>query len=523
MFQKASAFIASAHRRIRVAVVTQFVIGVVIAVANVVFVVPVLAAAQSPVVTPATGGGGVPIAVGSFTDVDAINYEEAEFFLSGTAHAYTSPSRLTADGKWSSIAEGPTTAAYKTRAIVFMPKDKSKFNGTVYVEWLNVSGTADASPDWVHSHIEVARQGAAYVLASAQSAGIKTLKSSNPWWVPAVPYAVSDAVRYASLKHPGDSYSYDIYSQIGQAVWDGGLLGELQAQSVIALGESQSAFRLTTYINAVQPLVNVYDGFIVHSTFGAGAALNSLPRQHVAGGFTIIRDDLHVPVLTLMTETDVSFSFQMARQDEEDSGNFRLWEIPGTAHYDSYGLEIGTIDTGAGEGEVMSLEKLRNPNKAPTPGIMECANGINAGPAHWVINAAMHWINLWVKDGISPPIAPRIETLTQPGLPVVFNLDEHGNVLGGIRTPFLDAPVATLSGGGNGAAENAPLFSAFCGLFGQTIPFTDEKLLSLYPSHDVFVEKFRAATDAAVSAGFLLPEDALKLNDAAESTGKSSD
>ena len=82
-----------------------------------------------------------------------------------------------------------------------------------------------------------------------------------------------DPVRYAALSHPGDSFSYDIFSQAGQAIRDNAalMLGGLTLHKLIAAGESQSAARLVTYIDAVQPLVHVYDGFLVHSRLATGA------------------------------------------------------------------------------------------------------------------------------------------------------------------------------------------------------------------------------------------------------------
>jgi hypothetical protein len=135
---------------------------------------------------------------------------------------------------------------------------------------------------------------------------------------------------------------------------------------------------------------------------------------------------------------------------------------------------------------------------------------------HWVYNAALNWIHRWVKDGTPPPIAPRLETQSLPGFPVVFETDEHGNTLGGIRTPFVDVPIAALTGADNKAAEGAPLFSLFCGIFGKTGPFSSEKLAELYPSHDDFVGKYRSATFETVQSGYLLLEDANHLIDAAE-------
>ncbi len=48
------------------------------------------------------------------------------------------------DGKYSAVAT--STAPYTTRAVVMRPINRRRFNGTVVVEWLNVSGGADAAP-----------------------------------------------------------------------------------------------------------------------------------------------------------------------------------------------------------------------------------------------------------------------------------------------------------------------------------------------------------------------------------------
>ena len=72
-----------------------------------------------------------------------------------------------------------------------------------------------------------------------------------------------DPVRYGDLAHPGDAYSFDIFSQAGLLAAGAGVedvLGGLVAERVIALGESQSAGFMTTYVNAVHPLAGVYDG-----------------------------------------------------------------------------------------------------------------------------------------------------------------------------------------------------------------------------------------------------------------------
>jgi hypothetical protein len=124
--------------------------------------------ATSPTVTgPVTGGNGVPVVFAHTTfDLATVDYTQSEFFLEGTANAYASALPLRNDGKWS-VAPS-SQAAYKTRIVVDRPINRRHFNGTVVVEWLNVTGGADASPDWIHMHNELIREGYAWVGVSAR-------------------------------------------------------------------------------------------------------------------------------------------------------------------------------------------------------------------------------------------------------------------------------------------------------------------------------------------------------------------
>ncbi len=333
---------------------------------------------KSPTVTVATGGIGKAITMNNFDKVEAVGYEVQEYFLSGDAHSYSSNVFfLPGDGQWNTVTRDEDTEAFFVRAVVYTPKDAERFCGTVYVEWQNVSGLIEAAPDWIHGHVEVSRQGAAYVLASVQKIGSISLKTDNLWWLPELPdpsMVVSDPVRYANLEHPGDTYSFDIFTQLGQAIRDGKLLGDLKAERLIAVGESQSAGWLTGYVNGIQQLTNMYDGFLIHSAFGFAEGLNKV-------SMTKIRDDL-VPVILFQTETDVRMSNGRTRQPEKEESLFRLWEVTGTAHYDAYGLNAGTADIGDGEGEKIALNYLKEPIKQAQVEVMKCETGINSGPMH---------------------------------------------------------------------------------------------------------------------------------------------
>jgi hypothetical protein len=217
-----------------------------------------------------------------------------------------------------------------------------------------------------------------------------------------------------------------------------------------------------------------------------------------------IRDDLDVPVLVFMTENDVSFSGATARQPDTD--RYRLWEVAGASHYDYYGLSIGKTDTGDGQGAVQMLASMQAPTNQPNPNF-SCATPINTGPAHFVLDAAFSALRRWVADGVAPSKAPRLEVATTG--PVTFATDANGNVRGGIRTPPVDAPVATLSGLGQAG-------NSFCFLFGTTVPLTPEQLGALYANHRQFVSAWTKSANAARQAGFLVDEDAVELVAAAK-------
>jgi hypothetical protein len=454
---------------------------------------------------PVTGGNGYPYVSATGFDLAEVGYSQAEFFLSGTASSFTNLGTFDSDGRWRAVPASGTS--YKTRIVVYRPIDAARFNGTVVVEWLNVSGGLDAAPDWTSAHTELIREGFVWVGVSAQSVGVE---GSSGMTLVSLPLKKVDPERYGSLHHPGDSFSYDMFSQAGQAVRHPGAvdpLGGLTPRRVIAAGESQSAFRLVTYVNAVHPLAQVYDGFLVHSRGSSGAPLSQSPQPAIAVPSPArFRTDLGVPVLVFETETDlVSLGYFPDRQ--ADGSLFRLWEVAGTAHADTYTLLVGATDLGNSPSAADLVVTA-----SPIPGIIDCDKPINSGPQHFVLNAAFAAFNRWVRDGTPPPHAPRLQITA--GTPPVIALDSHGNALGGIRTPAVDAPIATLSGLGQTGAN-------FCRIFGTTVPFDRATLAALYPSHDAYVAAVEAAADRAVNAGFILEPDAelIKASAAASDIG----
>jgi hypothetical protein len=405
------------------------------------------------------------------------DYIAEEFFLSGEA-----------------VANGQSVA-FKTRMVVIRPGYDDHFNGTVVVEWLNVSGGTDAPADWNYLHREIERSGYVYIGVSAQRGGIEGTAVGMPG---ALPLKKADPDRYRSLVHPGDAWAFDIFSAAGRAV--GKVLGSLKPKHILAVGESQSAAFLTTYVNHFDCDAQIFDGFLLHSRFRSAAPLDGGYQLSVqafgAGGVVApvpIRKDVRVPVLMFITETDLMLpvvGYLPARQP--DTAHIRTWEVAGTAHADTYTLMGGAVDNGHASAKALAA--------AFTPMAtlfgQQLAQPINAAPQHhYVLQAALAALNRWVRTGGVPPTAPRL------AVDKALGLDSHGNASGGIRTPWMEAPTAVLSGFGQSGG-------GFAMLFGSTVPFDRATLKTLYPGGLTdYLVKFKRALSEAIAAGHILAAD----------------
>jgi Alpha/beta hydrolase domain len=446
---------------------------------------------------------GTPVDFMRDFDLAALGYEEAEYLVAGTAGSYELDGERGEDGRWDVTPSAE--ASFKTRIIVRKPLDPKRFSGVVIMEWHNVSAGIDAAPDWGFFHRAATAAGHAFVGVSAQKAGI-----DGGGITEGIHLKLLDPGRYEALEHPGDAWSFDIFTEVGKLLRlpaEKNPLRGLTAQRLIAVGESQSAACLVTYINAIDPHTGVFDGFFVHGRPAGGLSLDGVFIRSAPPGGGLppgtetflskgerIRDDVRVPVLVLQSETDVIIlGGQRARQP--DSDNVRLWEMAGAAHADTYTISAGRHDEGSLSPERFA-ELLR-----PTTELLigQTQTPINAGPQqHYVAQAALDHLVRWVLESVAPPTAPRLE-VDDSGSD--FRKDGHGNVLGGIRTPWVEVPVAVLSGLGQSG-------ESFAFLFGRTAPFDEAMLADLYPGGKAeYLEKFEHSLDATIEAGFVRGDD----------------
>ncbi|RKT89016.1 hypothetical protein SAMN05421805_10719 [Saccharopolyspora antimicrobica] len=389
-------------------------------------------------------------------DLSGRGYVEEEYFFEGKATRYDTPPM--ADGVALS-----TGNPYKTRMIVRRPDDPAKFNGTVIVEWVNVTSGYNLDVHWQASRDYLTREGYAYVGVSAQRVGVQQEPYGLTAWSP-TRYGTLDVTAGGTITD--DSLSYDIFSQAGQAVrTDLAVLGGLRPATVLAVGQSQSASRLALYYNSIHPLAQVYDGFMLF--VGSG------------GPF---RTDVPAKLLRISTETEV-FLGRVPKQ--ADSGVLRSWEIAGDSHVD-YWFMMNRMQGVARDG----LKPFSFTCDRPPLSHVDTKNVLNAGYHHLVD---------WVRHDKQPPTAQPIRTTSTPD-GVVVPRDENGLAFGGIRLAEVDAPTATNTGENSG--------QELCRLYGSHEPFTAEKLASLYPTHDAYVRAVRDVTNRNLRAGFILKHDA---------------
>lgn len=420
---------------------------------------------------PLSGGNGCSLlSAVPGPDLAAAGYTETEYAASGSVEGVT--------------PDGPVgEAAFTTRVLVRRPADDAAFNGTVVVEWLNVSSGNDAPAEYTYVAPELVRGGYAWVGVSAQFTGVEG--GSGSVGIGGDSLATKDPARYGSLHHPGDAYCHHIFAAVSDAVRTAAPLAGLTVEKVLAVGESQSAMALTTYVNTFAAAHGVFDGFLIHSR-----ALAGLPLGPVGAGVDVtdtfrgaavpVHTGAGVPVFTVQTETDLltSYRYHLARQPDSDL--IRTWEVAGSAHADLH--QVGPFEEYLG-----------------------CPDPVNRGQQRFVLRAALRHLNTWARGGTAPPVAAPL-TISTSLLGVetaepFFAVDEVGNVLGGVRTPCVEAPTQVLSG----IVPDA--VSRICMLFGSTGPIPGGTLTARYGSRDAYLTTYRSHTDAAIAAGFALADD----------------
>ena len=312
-----------------------------------------------------------------------------------------------------------------------------------------------------------------------------------------------DPERYGSLAHPGDTFSYDMYSQAGAVArgGEGTVLGDLRssASSRSASRSRRSGSpRTSTSSTRSTP---VYDGFLVHARGGSAlaarrerrrarsvGAARALPRRPPrAGALLRGRDRPDGP--------RVPPGAPARHRASSGSGRWRAprtptctrsWSGSSTAARSPIADARRRVEADERAARSRARARRSTPARSTT-----CSRPRSRTSSGGCATARR-------RHGAAPREVRDDE-------PTQFVVDDHGNARGRHPHPARRRADRRRSRGWATTARRSAR------LFGTTVPFGAEQLASLYPSKADYCARFDAATDAAVAAGLFLAADAAEI------------
>jgi hypothetical protein len=488
-------------------------------------------AQNAPTLVPVPSAKGpIPVTADSYplmasaklqtvVDLGRAGYVEEEFFVSGRANVYD----WAADGRLTVRTPG---APYTTRILLRRPSDPRRFSGNVIVEIANAARRFDFNFTWGVSHDHFLENGDAFVVVTLAQGNLEGLKAF-------------DAARYSALSManptpdeacaaPGraggppqtstfeDGLQWDILSQVAallKAAQPGGPMAGFTVQRAYMTAYDGVQ---ATYMAAIHPNARlaggrpVYDGYIQHRHPALARIRRCAPAPAADDPRQTLRN-LDVPLIRIIPETDVLTLYRF-RRDDGDAPNdrYRLYEVAGGAHADGafYPYQPSVAD----------LKKIGSPypylaawpfHNQCEPEMLLMKTPINT----YVLDAAFANLTRWIRDGVAPPKAARlsVENGGTPQARVVK--DQYGNAVGGVRTPYVDVPIATYHTTTKG--------ETFCPELGRSDPLPWARLANAHGSPQNYARKVAQSVDRLVKERWLTESDGkkIKAEAAAFSTG----
>ena len=426
-------------------------------------------------------------------------YVEEEYIISGKANVYDWP------------APGPAVvrtedAPYTTRILVRKPIKASDFSGNVVVEPLNPSNLFDLNIGWAMMNRQMVENGDVWIGVTVKPVSIVALQKFDPdrygSLAMANPLSLDDplncAVTGSNYRTSENGLAWDIISQVGQLTRTTDARNPIRygakhrTDKVYGFGYSQTGGYLYDYINGIHPMAEsspgkpVYDGYIV--AVAGGSFVGNVPINQCATvpPVTDARyqfSGVGVPILHVMSQSDYLVGIAGRRLDSDAT-------IDRYRHYEM---------TGAGHATPDELNYAAQPADIIKAGLsvppMSCNEGPRSRfPSHIFFDAMLRNLDDWVRKDIAPPHGSPIVVVN--GEPVA---DEFGNLVGGLRSPYVDVPTSTWVGNSTGAS--------FCRIAGHEVPFSAETLADLYPTHRDYVKQVKKVTDSLVAQRFLTASD----------------
>ena len=415
------------------------------------------------------------------------NYTESEYLLGGTAATYKGP------------AAGPVTVDTKdnpftSRILVRAPAKPADFSGSVWIEPMNTSGGGDSDAVWGLIAPLIAQRGDAWIGVTVRSGQVPLLQTYDP-------------VRYADLNFKSNDYGWDVLRDVGALVKTNdpkSPLHDLKVKQVYASGYSQSgvdASTLASGFNEVTRLQNgspVFDGYLIGGRGGFMSPLQS-SNTLIPNFETSKLRPLDVPTLDFEPQTNVEGAAievpTVILQQSGVAGSDKI-TTPTSTYTSSGGAYVRRPDSNTKANRFRLVEVSGSPHGSGTGA--GCVGNGSTFPVSSFFEASAAHLARWAEKGTAPASVPRMELATLDKASVAKN-DQYGNALGGIRSPFLDVPLAKYEAHSTGAPT--------CWQFGNVTPLPAATLKQSYGDAQGYMTKFTKALDAAIKKGYILPLD----------------
>ena len=432
-------------------------------------------------------------------DLAKIGYVEHEFLVSGTANVYD----WMADG---SLSIKSAASPYTTRILVRRPANAARFSGAVLVELMYPPRRWDWPMMWGYMHEGLIARGDAWV-GITMPGSIGGLQKFDPMRYVTLSFAnpSSTPCAGANAAQPiEDGLKWDAITQVGALLKSRAPGAPFAGLSASSLYLTVQGGDLTTYMNAFHRAARlengrpVYDGYLARAPFVA-TRINQCAPAPPAGDPRHIVQNVDVPVIAVVPQGDLPAALALRRDDSDEPGDrYRAYEVAGSGHIDKFaytGFPTMEDQTAAGNAQGSPEWPFAMPCTPPVP-LMDVPI------LSTVYNATFANLDDWTRKGKPAPRAPRLNA-TGEGRQATIATDEFGHGTGGVRTPYIDVPIASYTTSSPGPGT--------CAEMGHVVPFDAAKLKSLYGSFDAYLTKLNASIAKLSQDRWLTPEDAKRL------------
>ena len=424
---------------------------------------------------------------------------------------------------------------YSARIILFLPTDAAKANGTLLVDVPNrgkayanalynsphllpqLSGNTDANTGFLEDHGFAAAE---VYWELGQGADLPSFTD------PDGKKRFVEGVGFAIVRDAADFLAHAAHDSTGTA---NPLAGQISR--VLASGKSQDGRFLKTFLLNGFNVVDghrVFDGMHV---FVSGAGLLPILRSGTGPGSSADGApnfaDVEFPNVHdgLLTIGDI-----IAKVESRGEVPPKMLLLNSTTDYFSIRASLGR--TGAqGTADLplpanVRMYDVAGGSHATVPKADDCT--LPPSKLDWtpINRATLLRLDQWVARNTAPPPTTLMPLTNATGQADVLQLpknlpkatiqvpqrDADGNMIGGVRLPDIAAPL------GVHAIQNAPLTNFSCSLVGAYRAFDKAKLAALYKDQADYLNHVRVAARAVQAQGFLLPEDAAVIINAAAET-----